>query len=539
MAWIPSAPSHAAESPLSPSAWRTVAIALALLLLPLLLWMSLDFGVTLDEGRRQANGERIWRLYRGDIVPPVTANENLHGGLFDVLAVGLQQILPLEPYNVRHLLNAVFGWIGIACCGMVVARLAGWRAAAISLVLLAGLPPYVGHAMNNPKDAPFAALATAALLVIASLPRQFPYLPLRHAVVLGVTIGLCVGVRPGGLLFAGYGALWILAAIVMNRDLDLRHLAQTAGTFAIVIVLVLLVPLPVWPYLWERPITGVFEASEGVAHYAWIGPVLFQGRDIGSVELPWTYAPVWLVLTTPLVVWAGAVVSLAGLRHRGIRRAGVIGLWFAVLFPIAYVIVRHSVLYDGIRHLLFVLPPLVALAAIGWDDALRATRSTARGAVAVLLALGLAEPILFQLRNHPNQVVYFQPLAGGPAAMVGRFDMDYWGNCLFEAMHDADAVGHAIGRPVTISGRQYDLLQRNAPRVRAVAVSRPSQAIHELELYMLRGRRKDLAAFAARSDILWQVATADGAPLCAVVSGPQYSQLRRSLELHGIARLPL
>jgi hypothetical protein len=395
------------------------------------------------------------------------------------------------------------------------------------------------HAMNNPKDAPFAALATAALLVIASLPRQFPNLPLRHAVVLGVTIGLCVGMRPGGLLFAGYGALWSLAGIVANRDLDFRHLAQTSGAFVIVIVLALLVPMPVWPYLWERPIIGVFEASERVAHYDWMGAVLFQGRDIRSYELPWTYARVWLVLTTPLVVFAGAIASLADLRHRGLRRSTVVGLWFAVVFPIVYVIVRHSVLYDGIRHLLFVLPPLVALAAIGWDAALRATSGPARGAVAALLVIGVAEPILFQLCNHPNQVVYFQPLAGGPAAMVGRFDMDYWGKCLFEAMHDADAVGHTIGRPVTISDHQYGLLRRNAPRVRAVAVSRPSEAIHELELYLLRGRRRDLATFAARSDILWQVATTDGAPLCAVVSGPQYNQLRRSLELHGITRLPL
>src|SRR5262249_54367797 len=132
--------------------------------------------------------------------------------------------------------------------------------------------------------------------------------------------------------------------------------------------------------------------------------------------------------------------SLARLGRPGIGRSRVAGLWFAVLFPIAYVIWRRSILYDGIRHLLFVLPVLVALAAVGWEAALTRTRGVARAAVALLLGVGIAEPIVFQWRNHPNQAVYFQPLVGGPSAMVGRFDLDYWGNCLFEAMRDADSL---------------------------------------------------------------------------------------------------
>ena len=520
-------------------AWRRAALAVAVLLLPLLLWMSRDFGVTWDEIHRQANGERIWLRHQGIVKEPATPAEHLYGGLFDVIAVGLQRLLPLDPYDVRHLLNASFGWLGIVACGLLIARVAGWRAATLGMVLLAAVPPYIAHAMNNPKDLPFAALATGVLAVIATLPRQFPYLPVKHAVALGAAIGLCLAVRPGGLLFVGYAGLWILSAVVANRDTDLRRLARTAAVFGGMVGVALLVPMPVWPYLWERPIIGVFEAAEGVAHYEWTGTVLFQGQDVPANALPWTYAPVWLIWTTPPVVLAGALLSVVDFARANRRRAAIAGLWFAVAFPVAYVIARHSTLYDGIRHLMFVIPALVALAAIGWERALSASPPRIRMAVTLVLAVGLAEPVMFQVRNHPNQGVYFQPLVGGPAAVATRFELDYWGNCLFQAMREVGEVGRAVGMPVSISGRQDRLLLLNAPRVPAVAVTRPDRGLHEIDIYLLRGKRADLRAFSRRDDVLWRVTTHDGAPLCAVVRGPQYERLATSLSRHGITRVPL
>ena len=519
-------------------AWRRAAIVVAALLLPLMWWMSRDFGVTWDEIHRQANGERIWLLYQGIVKAPATPAEHLYGGLFDVVAVGLQRLLPFDLYDVRHLLNATFGWAGIVCCGLLLSPAAGWRAATLAMVLLAAVPPYVGHSMNNPKDLPFAAMATAVLAVIARLPRHVPYLPVPHALVLGAAIGLCLAVRPGGLLFVGYVGLWIASAMIARRDVTGGSLARVALAGALMAGVAFLVPMPVWPYLWERPLVGVFEAAEGVAHYEWTGTVLFQGRDIPADALPWTYAPVWLLWTTPPVVLAGAALSIGALAQAHARRALTIGLWFAVLFPVVYVIARQSTLYDGIRHLLFVVPPLVALAALGWDGALRAWPRF-RVAIVLALALGLAEPLVFQLRNHPNQVVYFQPMVGGPAAVATRFELDYWGNCLYQAMREVGEVGRAVGMPVTISGRQDRQLLLNAPRVPAVSVSRPQRGLHEVEIHLLRGKRADLRAFSTRQDVLWRVTTHDGAALCAVVRGPQFERLSAAMAGRGITRLPL
>ena len=70
---------------------RVAFAILALALLPVLLVMSRDFGVTWDEATRQANGERIWALYHGI---PQAEKGYLYGGLFDVSAVALQHVEP-------------------------------------------------------------------------------------------------------------------------------------------------------------------------------------------------------------------------------------------------------------------------------------------------------------------------------------------------------------------------------------------------------------------------------------------------------------
>jgi hypothetical protein len=282
--------------------------------------------------------------------------------------------------------------------------------------------------------------------------------------------------------------------------------------------------MPVWPVLWEKPLTGVFEAAEKVSRYPWDGYVLFAGREVPGTRLPWTYAPVWLLATTPPVILAGALLSVvvpggvclmtrrrarsdpAVSLRRNERREGdtalLIGFWFAVLFPIAYVILRRSTLYDGLRHLLFIVPPFTALAAAGWTMALARARSGLKVGLYVIMALGLMEPWLFQLRNHPNQVVYFQPLVGGPAAAYARFDLDYWGNCLFQAVQHAGRLGRAAGQPVVISGARWRIMQLDARRVPQVLVTRPDRRQHDLRVTLLRGPRRWLLDVRERPDIL-------------------------------------
>ena len=45
-------------------------------------------------------------------------------------------------------------------------------------------------------------------------------------------------------------------------------------------------------------------------------------------------------------------------------------LAFAIIFPVAYAVAIKAVLFDGMRHFIFVLPPIAVVAAVIADRAL-------------------------------------------------------------------------------------------------------------------------------------------------------------------------
>ena len=149
---------------------------------------------------------------------------------------------------------------------------------------------------------------------------------------------------------------------------------------------------------------------------------------------------------------------------------------------------------------------------------------------AAVLVVGLAEPLVFSIRNHPNEVVYFNAILGGPQAPLGRFELDYWGNCEFEAMKRAARAARGAGMFVVMSGRQWRQMQLNARRLDEVEVIDPVRRQHHLELTLIRGTPDAIAETIARPDNLYRVTTADGTPLCIVSRGPAWGELERRLK---------
>lgn len=537
--------SHVASSPAAravtearhlPALWARVQNAFAsperaaalfgAILLPVMLVLSPDYGATWDEDLQQRRGEKIAAFYMGRVADLAFPDDGAHlyGAPFDVLAVGLQQLVPADPYVVRHALNAFIGWAGIVFCGLLANRLFGAGTALLAMMLLAGVPRYFGHSMNNIKDIPFATLATAILYGLASLSARYPFFTVRRALGLAVAIGLALNVRPGALLFLGYLAVLLLYRLTDGDRLRMSPLIRTAGwMLGITLVTVLLGSL-FWPWALERPLVGPFLGLAQLSRFGWDHYILFAGRDVYGLQPPWDYVPRWLLLTSPLVLLVGLVLSLPLLRSNSGVQSQAIALWAVVLFPIVYVIGVRAVMYDGIRHLLFIQPPLAILAAAGWVWAWRRGPTVRRIAVGGALAIGLAQPIAFAVREHPNQVVYFNELTGGPAGAYGRYEMDYWGNCLLQALSHAERLA-PVDMRVTVSGWPLHIIEANASRFPGIRVVDRESREYQLDLILGRGSRKQVLDLAAREDMVASVTTSDGALLCAVLPGPAYNAL--------------
>ena len=94
-----------------------VASAFLFAVLPVLVaWTFRDYAISNDEEVQQRYGEMIIAYYASGFIDQTLFHYRdlyLYGGLFDIIAVGVEKLLPLDPYAVRHLLTALTGIGGI------------------------------------------------------------------------------------------------------------------------------------------------------------------------------------------------------------------------------------------------------------------------------------------------------------------------------------------------------------------------------------------------------------------------------------------
>jgi len=96
------------------------AALLFALLLVLVACTFRDYAIFNDEEVQQRYGEMIIAYYASGFVDQALfhfRNLYLYGGLFDILAVGMEKLLSLDPYAVRHLLTALTASAGSALYG--------------------------------------------------------------------------------------------------------------------------------------------------------------------------------------------------------------------------------------------------------------------------------------------------------------------------------------------------------------------------------------------------------------------------------------
>ena len=153
--------------------------------------------------------------------------------------------------------------------------------------------------------------------------------------------------------------------------------------------------------------------------------------------------------------------GFAGFREpllRLSRARGTLLIVAAALIPPITVIVSGSTLYDGIRHLLFILPMLALLAGAALVRVIDFLRGSP--AVAFIAVLLMIAHIGFILRNlavlHPLEYTATNAFAGGTQGSYGRFELDYWAAAATEAIRRLE---RRLDRDAS---RQYET---NFPRV--------------------------------------------------------------------------
>jgi len=347
------------------------------------------------------------------------------------------QILLLSSYfSLNHLNAMVFALGGIGVTAALAGQLGGRRAGLFAGALLLLLPTWLGHGWMNSKDIPMATSYLLYTLGTTLLLRQRP----GGAALRLAGIALMAGSRVSSLAFIALSEGLLL--VWEGRRRPRAWLGSLAGGLALGFVLT--------PQAWGDPLGYPLAAMRFISQRQGAGDSPGALRYVASNLFDLLPSPVLLGLALLLALWiAGggwaaeggwaAGGGSAGARSAPGRRLPPVPLalptLLQLLLPPTLLIVGGKSLYNELRHLLMIEPPLCVLGGLGYARGLTALRGgegrAPRRLIRAVLALaGVATAVLILelLLLSPYHYTYRSDLArllGGSGAPPLR--QDYWG----------------------------------------------------------------------------------------------------------------
>lgn len=410
-----------------------------------------DYGIPFDEPVQMEIGYVNYRYIRQGDPALLSYGSPYHGSIIEILLL-LFSSLSLLP---RHL--AIFL---LFVCGLIMFYFLSRRIfhnpwmGLLAAGILAISPRIFADAFYNSKDIPLLVAFIAAILTLLLLSDRLAkkhnwqnifVLLVLHASASAVLIGI----RVAGIAIIPLTLFLVFITLVDTPTFWKLRLLITFGYLILTAGLVILL----MPILWHNPWGEFVNAFSEMANFPYPGTVLFMGNSYSAGNIPWQYLPVWIGITTPIIVltgilpgildWSGSILNKLGWRRKSKNDPVVkffdseVLVWAVVMgwlvIPVSAIYIFHSTIYDGWRQMFFIYPAIVLISLRGlkalykWLMHFTKYSISLRIAACFLLLVGLAEPIWFMVRYHPFENVYFNVFSGDPSTLRQRFDLDYWG----------------------------------------------------------------------------------------------------------------
>lgn len=479
-----------------------------------------QYGISNDEEVQHTYGRLLLDFYTSGFTDRDAfsyRNLYLYGGFFDMVAAMLERIVPtvfgpllngsilsgsipdttatstpiftsvIWVWDMRHLLSALFGLVGIYGAYKVARILGGERAGFFAMLLLAITGAWSGAMFTHTKDVPFGTCMIWALYYTIRISQRLPRPSLDLSIKFGIAVGCALGMRIGGVFAVFYLLLMLALAGWLNR-----HTWRERWKFWLAICNALLpgaltaflLMAIFWPWGVMSP-EHPLQAATAFSHFTFDMLTVMDGEVMQIGAVPREYLPAYLLVRLPEIFLLGLlgllVISLSNLRNYAALRKSKLNdarlvIWFtltvAALFPLLFIMLDKPALYNGVRHFTFILPPLAILSGLGlgmaWD--ILANMPKVRVGLALIIA-SLSLNTAYTLYSlHPYEYVYYNNLAGNMAEAEKEWEGDYWSSSLREAAEllesaipkdevDGDGLNHAPYRVAvcaeSIQGEAY------------------------------------------------------------------------------------
>jgi hypothetical protein len=412
------------------------------------------YGLGWDDYTHAEYAELLLKLYGSGFADKSAlsfVNLYMYGGGFDMAAALLHKVLPLELFETRRLVGASVGVLGIALTWRLGRRVGGPVAGLVALVLVTVCPAWYGHIFMNPKDIPFAIAMVVFMLGLVRLVEEYPQPSPPTILIVGLGAGLAIGCR----ILGGFALVYMAIAFIPLFVEEVRTQGGREAAHRLAHLVYVLIPGLIFGYLvmgliWPWSIVKLDNPLQAMTYFSaffekpW--KELFNGQMVSVPDMPWSYLPTLFALKLPEVMMAllltGLAVTVASLFGRDVpakRKTILTMLALAATLPLMVAMVKRPALYNGIRHFLFVIPPMAVMAGVGFAfiiDQVKRQGVAALVGVNAVFAVAVMLPLTEMIRLHPYQYTYFNHAAGTVRAADALYMLDYWGLALKQASEE-------------------------------------------------------------------------------------------------------
>ncbi|BDS11191.1 phospholipid carrier-dependent glycosyltransferase [Aureispira anguillae] len=406
---------------------------------------SLGIGLPSDEPIDHAYGKTCLNYYKSfgqdtsfvdlKVYGQPYKNQKYYGAIFEATAAAVTaSCSPATQYHIRHFLVAICGILIILFTGLTAKELSGWKAAAVTTLLMMASPTIVGQMLFNSKDIPFALGFAITCYYTVRFARNYPQFKRGDAIGLGLGIAIAVGTRVGGFLLATYPFIFFGLKLIFEKEFRTVFFSHERSQQiklillpAAVIILGCLLGLLFYPNFWMHPVSHVSDALNVAVKFPVSITLFFEGDMVRSTNLPPNYLLKSLQISLPLFTLLSIPLILSlFFKSKFISKTHLLFFLFTTLFPICFVIYTKQTIYNGWRHITFFYPSFVILAGLAISSVVFPFRKSVAQWLAVLIFGGLIlKTLIWQLTYPSYQYAYYNELAGGFHEAYDEFDNDY------------------------------------------------------------------------------------------------------------------
>jgi len=401
-----------------------------------------DYGASWDEIPQRELGILAWRyVFKNIDYFSFSFNNKFYGTTFQLAACLIENILKTkitrDALLIRHYMTFLLFFAGtVVFFFLCKLRFKDRRTALFGAFSLIICPQIFSHSFYNPKDIPFLSLFIIGTYTMLVFLKHKTYLTaILHATVSAVL----VSTRILGIMIPFFTFCFLILDIAILRP-DKKTLIHKALSLFVYFFYFIPLLVLIWPVLWNDPLHGLTQSLLTAKDIPFESGTLFLGEFRQPDTIPWFYTPLWMIISNieiyvflffaGILAWIRSILS-GGLKNNYIeKRTDVI---FALCFfvPLIAPMIARTPLFDSWRHHFFIFPFALIFVILGirYCSGFLLNRFGKKGPLFLYcaIALNIAFVVLFMIRNHPFQHLYFNSFIGGIKGAYGKFELDYWG----------------------------------------------------------------------------------------------------------------